>query len=187
MKNRLKITRNVVIFCALLGGSPVSHANTQEAELKAAFLVNFAKFVEWLDNVNKPPEAVEFCLFGVERYRHVFSSTIESKAIKGLAPVTHVKTFDEDISNCDVAYIGGLQTPQRRYLQAQLKDKPILTVGEDTDFIRDGGIIRLYAEQGKLRFEINPDAATANRLKVSSRLLRLAKITKTSEPSGAEK
>jgi hypothetical protein len=147
----------------------------REARLKAAFILNFAKFVEW----PAPPAAAKsfkFCFIGIEHHRNSYLDTFRDKTVKGLPTVVDIINYTTPIDGCSVLFVRSVDQAQLAYLQPLLAGKAILTIGEDEPFMVSGGMIRFYAAQGKIRFEINPDAISESGLTVSSKLLNLAKI-----------
>ncbi len=151
------------------------HADDREARLKAAFILNFAKFVEWPASQGET-KAFRFCLIGIEHNRASYLETFHEKTVKGLPTIVDIITYRSPIDACSVLFVSGVDQAQLSYLKPLLTDKAILTIGEDEPFMATGGMIRFYATQGKIRFEINPNAITESGLTVSSKLLNLAKI-----------
>jgi hypothetical protein len=96
--------------------------------------------------------------------------------------VRHI-TSTEGVRRCQMIYIAASET-QSNVLLTAAANAPILTVGETEDFINEGGMIRFTKTAGRIRFQINPDAADRVSLKVSSRLLRLADIVHPRQRSG---
>jgi hypothetical protein len=79
---------------------------------------------------------------------------------------------------CHVLYLAGLDAKRAQPILDELKGAPVLTVGDREQFAQSGGVAGLFVEQGRMRFAINLEAAQRCRLRISSRLLSLAKIVK---------
>lgn len=159
-----------VVDCA----RPQSQA--EEYRLKAAFLVHFTQLVDW------PPDALggaknplTICTVGKDPFHGDLEATVEGKSI-GSRPfrVQHFKQAQE-VQGCQVLFVSSSVRAQVSVLIAGIKNQAVLTVGETDDFVREGGVIGFCLDDNKVRFEINVEAAERARLKISSRLLLLAK------------
>ncbi len=144
--------------------------------MKAAFLFHFAQFVDW------PPEAFKdtaspltYCTVGEDPFHGELEAGLNGKTIDGRpARVLHFKQAEE-VQGCQVLFIG---TPEKKFISAtlaNLRASPVLTVGESESFVQQGGMIGFFLEDNKVRFEINLEAAERAKLKISARLLTLAK------------
>jgi hypothetical protein len=153
-----------------------SQAVTQPA-LKAAFLFNFAKFVEWpADLAQSGPLSV--CVLDDPAVEESLAQLVNGAPPTG-RPVTLVKAaHNRPLRGCHVLYIGDSDSARTTAMLDELKNAAILTVGNGDQFARGGGMIGLFIEDGRMRFAINPDAAQRAGLRLSSRLLSLAKIVK---------
>jgi hypothetical protein len=162
----------VVASSALLSSQSV----TQPA-LKAAFLFNFAKFVEWPgESPSTAPLAV--CVLDDSAVEESLAQLIGGGPVSGRA-VTLIKAArNRSLRACHVLYLGDPDPVRTIATLDELKNAPILTVGDGDQFARGGGMIGLFIEDGRMRFAINPDAAQRAGLRLSSRLLSLAKIVK---------
>ena len=167
------LTALVYMICplALRGQSEVD-----EYRLKAAFLFHFAQFVEWPSNPAKAPDGgFIFCVVGEDPFHGDLEGTVQGKSVSGKTiRVRHIKQ-PQDTKECDVVFVDRNQSGRIREFIAAVSDGPVLTVGDSDDFLRQGGMIRFCTEDRKVRFEVNQEAAEKANLKVSSRLLLLAK------------
>jgi hypothetical protein len=148
---------------------PQAQEVSQEYQIKAAYLYNFLKYVEWPKPVNR---TFMICVAGQNPFGSVLDGLTNNERVRGNAVRTELILGPE--TGCDVIF-----TPRTSNIPAYLQDaagKPILTVGETPRFIEQGGIVNFFLENGKVRFEINRNAAERAGLRISSRLLQLAKI-----------
>ena len=150
----------------------------EEYDIKAAFIYNFAKFIEWPDGTfSTPGSPVVLCVFGRGAIEKSFGE-VHGKTVKG----RNVDViFNDDIDNIKSCNIIFLSTSDKKYAGAVLdsvKGVSVVTVGETPDFIHSGGIISFKSQGNKIRFEINPIAAKRARLTISSQLLKLADISR---------
>jgi len=147
-----------------------------EYQVKAAFLFHFAQFVDWpADTFKDASSPITYCTLGGDPFRGALDATLSGKSI-GEHPlrVQHFKQAQE-ARGCQVLFIG---TAGQKFISDSLTSvngNPILTVGETEHFAQDGGVIGFTLADNKVRFEINLDAAEHARLKISSKLLVLAK------------
>ncbi len=152
------------------------HALPTEYQIKAAFIYNFARFVEWpsaaFTNSNSP---MIIGVFG----ENVFGDNLE-RTISGNEINCHPLQFKmfnsvEEATNCHVLFIGTSEKNRMPKILARLQGTAVLTVSENTDtFIANGGMINLVIVEDKVRFRINNDAAKKSGLIISSKLLSLA-------------
>jgi len=165
------------LLCMTFGDSIAG--KTDEYQVKAAFLFNFAKFVEWPAKAfAKPGDPLVICILGQNPFDDHLTAAIQGKVWEGRAFTVQLIVDLPPKSRCQILFVNSSEQQRFRSLAASLKGSGILTVGETPGFIDDGGIINLKLESGKIRFEINVDAAEQAQLSVSSKLLSLAQIVK---------
>ena len=157
-----------------------------EYQVKAAFLFNFAKFVEWPTEAFSDPNApLVITVFGEDP----FNGSLE--AVKGKLvnnrklTIRRVKDI-QDIGKSNVLFVSPSAKKELARILEALQGQSVLTVGEDGVFTQCGGIINFVKEDNRVRFEVNVSAAERAGLKISSRLLALARIVK-SLPQGGGK
>lgn len=165
--------------------SPViAMGQAAEAEVKAAFVLNFAKFIDWPESQRPTDQPFNFCFIGSDRYKKEIRKQIDGKTVKGLDSKASFLGYDDALEYCHLVFMRGLEPSQLAYIMESLEGLHVLAVGESEQFMRAGGAIRFFASQGKIRFEINPDAAKNHNLVISSKLLNLARIaSNNNEPS----
>jgi hypothetical protein len=178
--NSLRLRRSAVavglLACFVLRPGAAAAQSAPESTLKAAFLYNFAKFAEW--PVDAPPtDPLTICVFGDTAIADALDETVKGRTIDGRKVVVSRTTLDS-IRTCHVVYITGFDAKRAQQIVDDLKNAPVLTVGDREQFAQGGGIAGLFVEQGRMRFAINVEAAQRCRLRISSRLLSLAKIVK---------
>jgi hypothetical protein len=177
-RRRLLSVWGAVCLCALgwlALGARAQERTASKDDVKAAFLFNFAKFVEWpseaLSSSNAPLR------IGVLGRNDPFTATLEKTVIgKNIDehPVV-VEVYDELPGTLpQILFFSPLDRRHNRRAIVQVAGKPVLTVSEVEEFCEAGGMINFRMDGRKLRFEINPKAAERNRLKLSSKLLGVA-------------
>jgi YfiR/HmsC-like len=163
---------------AMLASSAVlaSQAVTQPA-LKAAFLFRFSKFVEWPAEPTGP-SPLTLCVLDDPAVEDALEQLLNDGSVNGRMVALVKGARNRPLRGCHLIYMGDSDPARVAATLDELKGVPILTVGDGDDFARAGGIIGLFVEDGRMRFAINPDAAQRAGLRLSSKLLSLAKIVK---------
>ena len=168
----------LVLLILLVGGRPIlGQGNAaSEYEVKAAFLYHFSQFVDWPEGTFKEAKSpIVYCTLGEDPFHGALEASLSGKAVGERAlRVQHFKQLEE-IRGCQILFIGEGKQKRAASLATQLQGNPVLTVGESEHFIQEGGMIGFLFEENKIRFEVNLDAAEHAKLKLSSRLLGLAK------------
>jgi hypothetical protein len=147
-----------------------------EYRLKAHFLANFANFVEWPQDAY-PSDATKFVVgvYGDFRFGTSLALAVQKVSAHGRQIELRWIRKDKELRECQILFIS--QSEEKRYGQIldSLRGSSILTVGESPSFLDAGGAVYVYPENSSLRFEVNLAAAEGAHLKISSRLLALAK------------
>jgi hypothetical protein len=162
-----------------IGASGVGHAQEQskEYQIKAAFLFNFAQFVKWPPGAFPTADA-PFCIgiLGDDPFGSALDATVNGETIDSHRLTVVRSQRIEDLKDCQMIFVCRSEEGQVGAILSQLNSKPILTVSDVESFANDGGDIDFFLSDGKVRFEINPQAARRCQLKISSQLLSLGKI-----------
>ncbi len=154
-----------------------------EYQVKAAFLYNFAKFVRWPDEAfaqtNSP---LVIGILGEDPFGSNLELAIKGKSINGHPLALRAVESPAEMKQCHVLFV--CQNPKRNLAQtlATIQTNSILTVSETEHFCEAGGMINLFMEGAKVRFEINDAAATRARLAISSKLLNVARNNEKGGP-----
>ncbi len=148
---------------------------TPEYEVKAAYLLNFTRYVEWpQDAFEDDRSALEVCILGPDRFGEVIDRTMASRTSHGRPlRVSRIDQPDQALG-CHVLFIGQ-KVDQRPKFLSSLRGQPILTVGESGRFLRNGGGVELIIVDETVQFGVNLDATDQAGLTVSSRMLHLAR------------
>jgi len=144
--------------------------------IKAAFLLNFAKFVEWpADSFKDNLTPTNLCILGKDPFGPALD-TIKDKTVKGRPLKIRRANKVNDIGGCHILFISPSEKENLKQILSVLRNSSTLTVSEIEGFAQMGGIINFILADKKVLFEINPDAAQHSRLRISSQLLKLAEI-----------
>jgi hypothetical protein len=147
-----------------------------EAQVKAGLLYNFATFVEWPDSANAGSRPFLMCVQGADDVAEALRS-IEGQGVRGRKLEIRRVTEETDPRACNVLFMATPSAETAKVL-ADMKESQVLTVGEHEQFSRMGGVIRLFPERSRIRFEIDVARADRAGLKISSKLLGLARLVK---------
>jgi hypothetical protein len=158
---------------ALWAATAVVQAQTgpSEYDVKAVYLYNFVRLVNWPEGAPSGP--LRICVAGTHPIEEKLEETVRGEVVEG-QPLT-VRTITQPDPGCEVLFIPR-RSGEGDYLRA-VEGRPVLTVGESPDFIQQGGMINFFFEGKRVRFEINPTAAARANLRISSRLLQLARVS----------
>lgn len=169
-----------VAFALLLcagQSAPAQTSTSKEYKVKAAFLYNFAQFVEWSPAAFSDAQSpMVIGVFGADPFDGYLDELVRGEKVNGR--VLHVQRYRsvEEIKTCHVLFISKSEMGQLDGILAGVKGRNILTVGEAEGFAAHGGMIRFATEQSKIRLRINMEAAKAANLTISSKLLRCCEI-----------
>jgi YfiR/HmsC-like len=154
-------------------------APTREYLVKAAFIYNFTQFVDWPDAAFASKDSpFVVATVGADPFDGALEEAMAGKSVANRSiSVQHFASFD-DIGPCQLLFVPASQDSSLAALFAKLNGVPILTVGESDAFSPAGGGIRFFLEDKKMRFEISPDPIAAVGIKVSAKLMKLARIYK---------
>jgi hypothetical protein len=177
----------LLIFLALAslpGANMPARAQSEalsEYQIKAGFLFNFTKFVAW------PPEAfsdptgpIVLGVVGNDQVASLLEETVLNKSVNGRAVIVKRLKEGQDLRSCHILFIGSSQERHSRQMLDNVKGASILTVGEATGFVQSGGVINFFIEDNKVRLELNLDAATRARVKISAKVIAVARLVTVS-------
>jgi hypothetical protein len=167
-------------WCTPLAGQALAvesaYAASVEYEVKAAFIHNFTKFIDW------PPEAFEednstfrIGILGAGPIDKPLMNLNGKKVDRRSLEISKVKNLS-DVSQYHLIFVNPSENGRLRSILRTLKGTGILTVGDSPGFADQCGVFNFYLKKGKVRFEVNIEASRRENLKISSRLLRLARI-----------
>jgi uncharacterized protein DUF4154 len=184
----LFLTRRLQGFCRLIGGplaallslvlvAPMVFSQTlDEYEVKAAFLYNFTKFVEW-NNV-PTTEVFNICIFGDDPFGGSLDRLVKGKtAYNRKIQIRRIKEASEG-RQCQIVFVRREEDAKAAKLIEAVRGMPVLTVSEYHKFVTMGGIIFFSTKEGRVSIGINSQPAESAGLKISAKLLSISKIGK---------
>jgi hypothetical protein len=176
----------VVLLALGVPQSARGQSTADEYEVKAAFLFHFAQLVDWpAGALDAGDTSLKLCILDDEPRRQELQNTIDGKIIGGR--VFHLRLISQlqEFQDCNIVFLSRDEAQRQTAIVRSLRGMPVLTVGETTNFLSEGGMIRFHLEEGRVRFDINLGAADSSHLKISSRLLLLAtSVTRDAKADG---
>lgn len=163
----------------LLAGAaaPAAAQVAEEHELKAAFLFNFTKFVEWpAEAFSDRGSRFRICVVGDELLAEFLEDLVGGETAKGrdLEVVLYGRT--RDARSCQILFVEEGEDADELDRVPGVPEGRVLTVGESEDFLRAGGLVRFRLLAGRIRLQVNDPAREASRLRISSKLLQLCDL-----------
>lgn len=171
-----RITRvAVLLLCLISGLRGFGQEPAPEYQIKAAFLFNFAKFVDWppgaFSNDDSP---IVIGVLGKNVFGHYLDDTIRNKTVNNRKFEFKELTSANEATNCQILFISPSEKDNLAAIVNGLHNASVLTVSETDQFIKAGGMINFLIEDNKVRFQISDKAARKAGLRISSKLLSLA-------------
>lgn len=164
----------VVAIGLLFVSGPVD-AQGSLADIKAEMLFNIAKFVSW-PTPGAEVGQMTFTILGEDELAAVLASTLSTRTIGGRKVFVRFVRRVSDVRDSQILFVAGSEAGRIPEVLEALRGLPVLTVADVPGFTTMGGMVDFVQENEKVRFEINPTSAERSQLKISARVLALAKI-----------
>jgi hypothetical protein len=188
VSGRRSITKRFLILAALLFGvraeaqSPMS-----ESQVKAMFVYNFLKFVEWPADSHRPGDPFVVLIIGDGPTADATEQFLESKTIGDQKVSVRRTRWDQPLDGARAAFVVESDGKRLNRILDAAASAGVLTIGEGEGFTERGGVIALLVEDRKVRFDVDTTAAQVARLRVSSKLLALTHAVRSStDRSGSQ-
>ncbi|MGA2215948.1 MAG: YfiR family protein [Bryobacteraceae bacterium] len=177
-----KIVRPKLALFALVAAltqTSAADVPAEEYRVKGAFLLNFAKFVEWPAQAFKGPgDSITICVLGTSPFTPALDQAARQVVVENRTVTVRQIPDAQQAAQCQIVFVS---TPERRRIHALLEavqGGSVLTVGESNGFIASGGVIEFRVEDSRVRMEISAAAAKRAGLHISAKLLSLAESGK---------
>jgi hypothetical protein len=155
-----------------------------EYPVKAAFLYHFVEFVEWPQASPLPAATVTIGVLGRDPFGDVLDKAVLEKVAAGRTLVIRRFASASALERCEILFISSSEMAHLPEILARLQGAPVLTVGEADRFARRGGMIGFFFEDNRVRLEVNRAAVEKAGLRVSSKLLAVARLVKPDPSEG---
>ena len=165
----------LALLCCLPAPSVAQQA-ADENQIKAAFLFNFGKFVEWPEPAASSKAPMTICVAGNNEIAQALEQLAAGKTVNGKEVKVVLLRSLGSSESCQILFIGRSAGKDKKALLEKTQNAPVLTVGEEEDFAGQGGMVNFLNQKSRIHFEVNQEAAVRAGLKISSKLLALAQI-----------
>lgn len=169
----------VMLFTAQAACITGSGQTVSEYEVKAAYLYNFVKFVEWPSGTLRGQgEPLAICTLAENPFGDALDAAVAGKTLDGRRIVARQVTGAAQARGCQILFVSASSQKNFRTMAGELKASGILAVGESDGFLADGGVINFKLDSGRVRLQISMESAEQQKLKISAKLLSLAELVK---------
>ncbi len=174
-----RIARTLLALLVASGVASADEPSAEEYQVKAVFLFNFAKFVEWPAAAFKSgDDPFEICVLGRNPFGSQLEDVVRGKTVGNRTFVVRSVSTAKQAAGCHVVFVGSSEQKRMQSVIGELKGTSALTVGESADFLENGGVVNFKIKDSRVRIEINADCAERAQLRISSKLLSLAEVGK---------
>src|SRR5438874_13704538 len=178
LRLRRALRYGLIVGWLLLAGHMVfaqSPGEVREFQKKAQFINSFTRFVDWpARKFAQPDSPFVIGVYGTDNISGLLQESIQDRQIKGRPVVVKHLLNKEELHACHVLFISRSERERIGPILGEVRRENVLTVGESDNFLGKGGIINFVNVGGQVRFQISTDAASREKLTVSSKLLQLA-------------
>jgi hypothetical protein len=167
------------VVIAVIAMTPASGQEypSMEDQVKAVYLYNFAKFIEWpADTFPSAKNAFRLCIYGYNPFGSALDELVQGKTLNNRQLEVRRIIEPAELKACQMVFIDEKESTRLPEILKNLAGTSALVVGESEGFAERGGAVEFFLEDKKLRFSFNVDALQRARLQASSKLLALARI-----------
>jgi YfiR/HmsC-like len=175
----------ILFVCALLSGAPLAAQSPAltEYEIKAGFLFNFTKFVEWPSgsfvNAGAP---IILGIVGESPFGNLLIEAVAGKSVNGRLVQVRQMGENQNLQSCQILFVAPKDKRHAAKILEKLKGASVLTVGEGSSFSQSGGMIAFLVEGNKVRLEIDLQSVADAHLKISAKVIAVARIVAHNAP-----
>lgn len=145
-----------------------------ESQVKAAYLYNFGKFVEWPSDRGAVSGPFQICVLGRDPFGVVLDSTVNGESVGGKKISVERIHRVQDAAGCNILFISSSEESHLTAILGEARQMRLLTVSDIPHFAERGGVIGLVSQEDRIRFEVNRSTAEESHLLLSSELLKVA-------------
>lgn len=167
--------------CAV-AGARVGAQSASGADVKAAFVFNFAKFVEWPAPTLPPGQAIVIGVLGSNKIADALARVVDGRMINSRSVQVRRVAAADDMAMLQLLFIDGSESVRVGDIVRKLGGASVLTVSDAPNFLNSGGIIQLRTEDDRVRFDVDLEHARGSQLVINSKLLALAGIVNPAKP-----
>ena len=148
---------------------------TIEPDVKATFLYNFTRFIEWPGPATEASAPFRICVVADPTMEQAIKRTVEGEVVQGRPLVMTQPHTPQEAAGCQILFVGRTEHQRAATLLSAVRDLPVLTVGDSSQFVEQGGTIQFVLVDNRVRFDVNLLSAQRANLKMSANLLRVAR------------
>jgi hypothetical protein len=165
---------------------PQSPPAPSQSQISAAFVFNFAKFTDWPSSAfSDPATPLTVCFLGADDVRSAFQTISSGKPVNGRSVLVRELKPTGDVHDCKIVYIDSPNELLRAGTIKNARQYSSLVIGSSEDFLTRGGMIKLFVESNRMRFDVNVGATGRIKIHLSSKLLALARsVVDLPDPAG---
>jgi YfiR/HmsC-like len=176
-----------VAACVISAQSPSRTAQLTPSEVKATFLVNLVKFVEWPDDAfPSAHEPITLGIVGADPLTNVLSRAVYGQSVKGRTVAVHRYVFGDDLRECQVLFVSMSEQGHISQILASVSGASVLTVSDAQRFAEEGGVVQFAVDEDRVHFSVNRGAAMRAKLQISAKLLTLSRVINSTGVLGAK-
>jgi hypothetical protein len=182
---RAKFAFLVLNFAGCAAFSPAISAQQskpQEYQVKAIYLYNFSKFVQW-PSTAEAKDTFAICVLGHDPFGAALDSAIAGEKIEQKTMVARRIVDLQEATKCQILFVANSESPRVKQILSALGKNSVLTVSDAPEFSQNGGMIQFVIQENRVRFEVNLAAADKAGLTLSSQLLKVASAVKSNSPA----
>jgi len=153
-------------------------------QVKAVYLINFARFVEWPDKLGLQQDSFTICVLGPDPFGRTLDTMLAGEKIAGRSAVAKRISTPQDSFDCRILFVSSVETGSINRMVEAASKQGVLTVSDMPHFTNRGGMIQFVTDDKRVRFEVNLTAAQRAGLTLSSELLKVATLVRTNETAG---
>ena len=178
------VVRMAACFAMCVSGSIVLGQNVTEYEVKAIYLYNFSRFIQWPEGAASGDDTFGICVLGQDPFGQTLNAALDDKAIQGKnVKIRRIVSLQES-TGCRVLFISASEQKRLKQILVQLDGMSVLTVSDMPKFREQGGMMQFVWRGDRVRFEINLPRARRAGLILSAELLKVAANAKGLKLSG---
>jgi hypothetical protein len=171
-----RVLHSVLVIPVLLGVVAAAGQRDTESDLKAGFLFNFMKFVEWPAEVLPADRSIQACVIGTPKVADALARGVKGRTANGHSVTVSGLAQGDSLRSCHLLYVEGNDEGETARIVAKAAGLSVFTVSDFDRFALRGGVANFYVANDRLRFAINVEAARRARLQISSKMLAIATL-----------
>lgn len=164
----------VVFSILILVSSALGQKKPSDYQVKAVYLYNFGRFIEWPVNAAAKDESFNVCVLGQDPFGQILDSTLAGEQVGGKSVAARRISSPQESANCQILFLSSAEADRLDKILESLDKSAVLTVSDMPQFSQRGGMIQFVLEGNRVRFEVNLTAAQNAGLTLSSELLKVA-------------